>query len=484
MTVELQDEVAVEVEVEVEATLLEKQPVKKRSFLSRGSYRRWFMLGILSVLSAVNQAICYSYAPISIIVEERWEQRLLPEHLITVYFVSYIPCTFIGSWIMDRKGLAYGVILGGVLQTLGTGLRYFACLFEPLDEVYVTLAGQTIASLAMPFMVNSPPLLSANWFPLSMRAASTSVALNANALGTALVYLTAPLIVRSGDDIPDWNLYLALLSLVSCVIAVVFFRSDPKARRNLSSASSSSSSTKTYDWSQWWTAFTHCGFWHTLVAFALAETIINAFSALLDKFMGVAPVSKTQIGIVGAAFIVSSLVGGQIISQQVDKKRNHKMASLISLLVTAVSIALFGLIPKAEIHASLVCLLVLGAVLGAIQPIVLELGVECAFPTSEATVAALQQLCGNFLSAIAVSGLSALQRMSLDATGRESLKYFFVSPEWIMVVVTIVTFGIFCFYNGKYKRYAHESKIVLPRVDQDQVTSINTSTSEEPACFG
>ncbi|KAE8981232.1 hypothetical protein PR003_g24677 [Phytophthora rubi] len=468
-----------EIEIEVEATLLEKRRVTKSSVFSRGSYQKWFMLAILSALSAVNQAICYSYAPISSIAEERWEQRILPEHLITVYFVSYIPCTFIGSWIMDRKGLAYGVILGGALQTLGAGLRYFACLFKPEDEVYVTLAGQTIASLAMPFMVNSPPLLSANWFPLSMRAASTSVALNANALGTALVYLAAPFIVRSGDDIPDWNLYMALLSLVSCVVAGVFFRSDPK-----SGTSSNSSTGAKYDWSQWWTAFSHCGFWHTIVAFSLAECILNAFSALLDKFLGVAPVSKTQIGIVGAAFIVSSLVGGQIISQQVDKKRNHKVASLICLLVTALSIALFGLIPKAEIHASLVCLLVLGAVLGAIQPIVLELGVECAFPTSEATVAALQQLCGNFLSAIAVPGLSALQRTSLDASGRESLKYFFVSPEWIMVVVTIVTFGIFCFYNGKYKRYAHESKIVPPRMDQDQVGSINVSASIEPASFG
>lgn len=40
------------------------------------SCQKWFMLTMLSVLSAINQGICYSYAPISSIVEDRWEQRV------------------------------------------------------------------------------------------------------------------------------------------------------------------------------------------------------------------------------------------------------------------------------------------------------------------------------------------------------------------------------------------------------------------------
>lgn len=204
--------------------LLEKQILKPSLTLtSRDSYEKWVMLAILSVLSAVNQAICYSYAPISTIVEDRWNHQLHAETLITIYFISYIPGAFVGSWIMDQKSLAYGVLLGGLLQAIGASLRYFACFLAPAGEMYTTFSGQLLAALAMPFMVNSPPLFSANWFPPSMRAASTSVALNANALGTALVYLAAPFLVRSRDDIPDWNLYIALLAIGSCVVALVFF---------------------------------------------------------------------------------------------------------------------------------------------------------------------------------------------------------------------------------------------------------------------
>ncbi|EGZ08653.1 hypothetical protein PHYSODRAFT_524001 [Phytophthora sojae] len=401
------------------------------------------MLAMLSVLSAINQGICYSYAPISSIVEDRWEQRLPSEHLITIFFISYIPCSFIGSWIMDRQGLRFGVLLGGFLQAVGAGLRYFACSFD-VGEVYVTLLGQVLASLAMPFMVNSPPLLSANWFPASQRTTSTSIAVNANAMGTAFVYLTAPFIVLSADDVPDWNLYVALVAVSSWAVAYFFFQSFPRSGATASFASDIQLHDE-YDWNQWTNAFTHSGFWHTVVVFSLAECVLNAMSALLGKFLSVAGFSKAEIGVVGATFIVSSLVGGQVISQYVDRKRNHKTALQVCLWMTAIALSAFRLVPKVEVDASLISLLLLGAVLGPNQPIVLELGVECAFPTSEATVAALQQLCGNFLSAVMVPGLSMLRRTHVDEGGHVPTRYFYACPEWIMVVMTTGTFIAFCF---------------------------------------
>ncbi|KAG6618339.1 Major Facilitator Superfamily [Phytophthora cinnamomi] len=86
------------------------------------------------------------------------------------------------------------------------------------------------------------------------------------------------------------------------------------------------------------------------------------------------------------------------------------------------------------------------------QPIVLELGVECAYPTSEATVAALQQLCGNFFSALVVPGLSALQRTNFAATDGLPPRHFYASPEWIMVFMTAVTFFLFCSFVSTSRR--------------------------------
>ncbi|OWZ18490.1 Major Facilitator Superfamily (MFS) transporter [Phytophthora megakarya] len=402
------------------------------------------MLAILSVLSSINQAICYSYAPIDSIVEARWDERIRSEHLITIYFISYIPCSFIGSWLMDKFGLRFGVLLGAFLQAGGASLRYFACSFDSAEEPYITFLGQLLASLAMPFMVNSPPVLSANWFPSYLRAASTSVAVSADQLGAAIVYLVAPFVVRSTDEVPFYNFCVMAIAGAAFVIALLFFRSYPKPGDDHFVAAKSHLEDD-YDWSQWANAFRHSGFWHTVVAFSVAECVLNAMCALLNKFLSAANFSTTQVGIFGAVFIVSSLIGSQIISRYVDEKRDHKMALQICLLLVGVGITLFRLLPKTQIHATLFSLLFLGFVLGPLQPIALELGVECAFPTSAATVAALQQLCGNFLSAIVVPTLSTLLRTHLSSNGDEISTTIYSSPELIMVMMTTTTFIIVCF---------------------------------------
>ncbi|TMW59752.1 hypothetical protein Poli38472_004821 [Pythium oligandrum] len=438
--------------------------------------RKWLMVGILSVLTAVNQGICYSYAPIASIAETRWEQKLHSTELITVYFVSYIPCSFFGSWLMDKKGLRYGVLLGGFLQALGAFVRYFATFSSSVAvEAYVTLFGQVLASIAMPFMVNSPPVLSANWFPPSLRATSTSIAVNANAMGTAFIYITAPFVVHSADSIPAWNLAVAIVAMLSFVVAIFFFRSFPSPTHGeAESVISDVQLHEEYDWTQWANAFLHRGFWHTVVAFSVAECIVNAMSALLGKFLATEGFSKIEIGIIGAAFIVSSLVGSQIISRHVDEQRNHQLALQVCLVLTAVFLAAFkATLSIGDTWVTLGSLMIVGAFLGPLQPIVLELGVECAFPTSEATVAALQQLCGNFLSAILVPGMSVLRRSHTDATGHVPAKYFYATPEWVMVAMLLLTFIIFCFYNGEYKRFNHEA-IFSPK-------SRASSTPSEPA---
>ncbi|GAB9471753.1 Major facilitator superfamily [Globisporangium polare] len=422
------------------------------------------MLAILSVLSGVNQGVCYSYAPIATISEARWEQHIHSTELITVFFVAYIPCSFLGSWLMDKKGLRYGVVLGASLQALGALTRYFATFFTAATEARITSLGQIVASIAMPFMVNSPPVLSANWFPPSQRATSTSIAVNTNAIGTALVYLTAPFIVQTKDDIPTWNACVAVVAITSFLVAFAFFRSFPRSSSSRFEDESMVSDVHLqdeYDWKQWGNAFLHKGFWNTAVSFSVAECVVNAISALLGKFLRAEGYSKPEIGLIGAAFIASTLIGGHVISQYVDRERKHVQAMQSCLLLTAVAMAAFKLTLSLNGGLMFASLMLLGVFLGPLQPVALELGVECAFPTSEATVAALQQLCGNLLSAVLVPGLSLLRRTHADASGHVPTKFFYASPEWIMAMLMAGTFvAFFSCYNGEYKRFDHESGLV------------------------
>jgi FLVCR family MFS transporter 7 len=416
--------------------------------------RKWLMVGILSLLSGLNQAICYSYAPLASLVESRWHGKLHSTELITVFFISYIPCSFFGSWLMDRKGLKYGVLLGGLLQAIGASLRFIGSISGSWQwEVYITLGGQILASIAMPFMVNSPPVLSANWFPPSLRATSTSIAVNCNAMGVCLVYLMSQFVVETSDDLPKWNFFIAVLTIAAWLSAVFCFRSFPpkyqeqsEANGDLESIVSDVQLTDEYDWKQWFQAFSHQSFWITVLGFSIAECVVNSMSALLGKFLSTEGFAKSEIGLIGAAFIVSSLVGGQVISRYVDLTRCHQLALQFCLVLTAGSLIAFKLtLEDTNVFLTLASLMFVGLFLGPIQPIVLELGVECAFPTSEATVAALQQLSGNFLSAILVPGMSLLRRYNIDSSGHVPISKFYACPEWIMVFLMLGTSICFWF---------------------------------------
>ncbi|RHY65821.1 hypothetical protein DYB30_001770 [Aphanomyces astaci] len=328
------------------------------------------MVAILSMLSCLNQAICYTYAPVSHFAEQGWHHTITCTTLITVYFVAYIPFAFIGSWIMDHRGLRFGVLLGAGLQAAGASLRVVGDWIDPSYQLYLLFGGQMLAAVAMPFMVNSPPMLSALWFPPSQRAIATSVAVNCNQLGIALVYILCPLVVTSVTDIPNWTLLIAALSMAAFVVTIFWFKSSTKFLNVDDDVS--------YDWHQWLSAFHHDGFFLTVFVFAVAETVTNVLSSLLNHILRADVFTKV-----------------------------HLISFLISFL--------------------------------------------CAHPTTEATVAALQQLCGNFLSAVLVPVLGSIQHAADEvhaqqAAGHEASYWMetFITPEVVLSVLVFIVASFFC----------------------------------------
>ncbi|ETV82597.1 hypothetical protein, variant 1 [Aphanomyces astaci] len=408
---------------------------------------KWVMVAILSMLSCLNQAICYTYAPVSHFAEQGWHHTITCTTLITVYFVAYIPFAFIGSWIMDHRGLRFGVLLGAGLQAAGASLRVVGDWIDPSYQLYFLFGGQMLAAVAMPFMVNSPPMLSALWFPPSQRAMATSVAVNCNQLGIALVYILCPLVVTSVTDIPNWTLLIAALSIAAFVVTIFWFKSSAKFLNVDDDVS--------YDWHQWLNAFHHDGFFLTVFVFAVAETVTNVLSSLLNHILRADVFTKAQKGLIGAAFIVSALVGGQVVSGYIDGTQLHKVALVVCLVVTGVSLVAFHFAASAvfsgQMYVTMACLMVAGLFLGPLQPISLELGVECAHPTTEATVAALQQLCGNFLSAVLVPVLGSIQHAADEvhaqqAAGHEASYWMetFITPEVVLSVLVFIVASVFC----------------------------------------
>ena len=137
------------------------------------------------------------------------------------------------------------------MQALGAFIRYISCLgFSIEAEVNLVFIGQVLAATAMPFMVNSPPLLSANWFQSTERAVATSIAVNCNALGIAFVYMVAPFTVHTVDDIANWNLLITIATVVAAILGAIYFRSFPIGVDSRSPNSIEQLKDE-YNWHQW-----------------------------------------------------------------------------------------------------------------------------------------------------------------------------------------------------------------------------------------
>ncbi|OQR95265.1 Major facilitator Superfamily [Achlya hypogyna] len=415
---------------------------------------KWALLVLQCLLSALNQALCFSYAPVSRLAENYWDHKIHSSSLITIFFIVYIPFAFVGSWVLDKKGWRYGIAVGAFLQAAGALLRdvssRVAMTFE--QESALLIGGQILAAMAMPFMVNSPPVLSALWFPSSLRARVTSMGVHSNQLGVAIVYLAAPFCVTETDDIRQWNHGFAVAAVVLFGLSYACFCLPYQPL-------SPPDTSKSYNWQQWLSAFHHRGFALTVLVSAVAETAVNVLSTLLNHLVSPREgFSTVTEGIMGAAFILSSLVGGYVVSARVDVSGAHKAAVIVCCFISGGVLLSFDYILEASpadwrVAGAFVALVLVGFFVGPLQPIVLELGAECAYPTSEATVAALQQLSGNVISAILVPLLSWFQHQ-LEGNARaesdddDDVSLGHASSWWMSLATPVGVVAMFLLFSG------------------------------------
>eukprot|EP01052_Picozoa_sp_SAG31_P049135 SAG31_NODE_10616_length_1117_cov_1.059921_1_plen_132_part_01 len=125
----------------------------------------------------------------------------------------YIPGVFAANAAFSRYGLRVGVLLGGGLNAVGSGLRWLGVNHT---SFWLAFCGQTVCSAAQCFTLGVPPVLAAAWFGPEERATATAIGVLANQLGSAFGLLTSVLVL-TGPELRPLMLWTAVIS------AAVFF---------------------------------------------------------------------------------------------------------------------------------------------------------------------------------------------------------------------------------------------------------------------
>ena len=201
------------------------------------------------------------------------------------------------------------------------------------------------------------------------------------------------------------------------------------------------------------------GFSHALAAFTVSGIVINTLSTYMDYLVRLNGAPRSYTGIVGGTFQFAIMISSLVMGKQTDKTRAYYSVTTGMLVVGAFGLAECGVSLDSNRGGDLRWSLLLVAVLvGPLQPISTELGVEVAYPLSENTVLVIQQLFSNLLSALFIPFFKSLKDIGTTVVrGNQVIE----RPEYtfsfylLIVLHTLVTV-YFATFNGRYLRYEHE----------------------------
>jgi MFS family permease len=200
------------------------------------------------------------------------------------------------------------------------------------------------------------------------------------------------------------------------------------------------------------------GFVHSLVSFAVSGVVINTLSTFMDYLVRLNGAGREYTGIVGGTFQLVIMISSLIIGKVCDKTRAYYSITIGMLVLGAFGLAECGVSLDSNSGVSLRwSLIVVALLVGPLQPVSTELGVDVVYPLSENTVLVIQQLFSNLLSAAFIPCFKAMKdvgevSLSDGATERPSYTFSF----YLLIVVHACATVFFATFNGRYLRYEHE----------------------------
>lgn len=202
------------------------------------------------------------------------------------------------------------------------------------------------------------------------------------------------------------------------------------------------------------------GFIHSLVSFTVSGVVINTLSTFMDYLVRLNGAGREYTGIVGGTFQFGIMISSLLVGKICDTTRAYYSITIFMLVLGAFGLAQCGVSLDAARGNDLRWALVVVALLvGPLQPISTELGVEVAYPLSENTVLVIQQLFSNLISAMFIPCFKAMKDLGLgqaDAEISVAEKPAYTFSFYLLIVLHAAATVFFATFNGRYLRYDHE----------------------------
>jgi len=368
--------------------------------MARGAAYRFVMLGLFMLVTAMNQLLWISFAPVTGQAAAFYGVSNLAIGLLSlVFMVVFIVVSIPASWILDTYGIRLGVGIGAVL-TGGFGLLRG---FLATDYTGVLISQIGIA-VGQPFILNAIAKVSGRWFPVRERATATGLGSLAMYAGIfAGLALTPVLVVRT--SLPTALLVYGAAAASSAVLFLLFSRERPPHPVGPEERSLVFDGVRSM--------LHNRGFLILLALFFIGLGAFNTVTTWIEDIVRPRGFSVEQAGLAGGMMVVGGIVGALIIPALSDRVRRRVPFILLALAGSLPG--LLGVTYATGYGLLLASSFALGAFLLSSGPLGFQYAAEITHPAPEGTSSGLLLLAGQVSGIAFIVGMDALRAPTTGA---------------------------------------------------------------------
>lgn len=402
--------------------------------------RRWIVLAVFSIISMTNEVIWISLSSIASIVKEYYGVSYLAVNWLSMVYMLFYVFVFVAAFALDRLGLKFTIMIGAVLNGLGSCLRLIGTNRNGFVFVFL---GNASAALAQCFILFVPPSLAATWFGEKERATASAIGVLMNMLGVAIGFLMGGTIVPGTSDydgaVRNGIFKTLLIQAIFCTIMVVcclvLVRDCPesppsmsqllvwknkqkkqqlkKVKSQESASTTASESTESSDdntvvdtnnFKKSLSLLARDRNFHLVAqAYGIYFGIFAAYNTVLNQWCMIHfPGREQEIGLMGFTSVILGLIGIFLAGVWLDKTARYKFISIGTFLACGLSLLTFTLILVYSGH--FVMVYVSFSIFGFFSypyiTVGLEHAAEITYPISEGFTSGILLLVGNMYAII------------------------------------------------------------------------------------
>ncbi|XP_029106296.1 feline leukemia virus subgroup C receptor-related protein 2-like isoform X2 [Scleropages formosus] len=359
--------------------------------------RRWLIVLLFSSYSLCNSFQWIQYGIINnIFMKFYGVDSFAIDWMSMIYMLTYIPCIFPVTWLLDKQGLRVVALLAAALNCTGTWIKVSSV--RP-DLFWVTALGQFTCSLAQVFILGMPSRIASVWFGSHEVSTACSIGVFGNQLGIAIGFLVPPMLVPNIDDMDQLAYHISIMFYMTAgvatflfILVVTVFEEQPATPPTQAQAAARSLCPEQYSYTASILRLLHNRpFVLLIVTYGLNVGCFYAVGTMLNRMIiEHYPGQELNAGRIGLTIVIAGMFGSLLSGIWLDRTKTYKQTTLAVYLMSFVGMLVFTFtLDLGHLWVVFLTAAILGFFMTGYLPLGFEFAVEMTYPESEGTSSGL-----------------------------------------------------------------------------------------------